>query len=44
VLLHRFDDRDDGVSDSTSVTDVLDRVRAERDARNLASPGAHGPG
>lgn len=37
ALLSQFDGRDDGVSDSTSVTDVLDQVRAERDTRNMAS-------
>jgi hypothetical protein len=35
ALLRQFDDRDDGVSDH-SVTDVLDRARAEQDARNMA--------
>lgn len=39
ALLHAFDDRTDGVSDSTSVTDVLDQVRAERDASNLGGLG-----
>jgi len=43
-LLSRFDGRDDGVSESVSVTDVLDQVRAERDARNMALPETGGLG
>lgn len=37
ALLSRLEGREDGVSDSPSVVEILDQVRTERDARSMGS-------